>query len=268
MRSRNSIRLVFLLLGVLLVSCTKELDIDVNSSDPQIVVEANLSTISPIEIRLTESVNFDDDNVFPIVSGALITVEDDLGNQYNLTEIEPGKYTNPSLLGTVGRVYFLTILSNNKELSATSTIPNQVFFDSLIVNEASGNSTGGPGGVGTHEVFVDYNDPSNQNNYYRFVEFKNGVYVNAFLFDDRLTDGLSTTTGLIGFARNLNSGDTLTIEMQCVDKFIYEYYKSFENLFGGPASSSTPANPYTNIIGSKLGYFSAHTSQKRTYIVP
>jgi hypothetical protein len=36
---------------------------------------------------------------------------------------------------------------------------------------------------------------------------------------------------------------------------------------GGPGGSSTPANPYTNIEGAVLGYFSAHTYEMKEIIV-
>lgn len=55
--------------------------------------------------------------------------------------------------------------------------------------------------------------------------------------------------------------------MQCVDENVYNYFNSFGNLMGGPGSSSTPANPYTNIEGGVLGYFSAHTFELKEVII-
>ena len=68
--------------------------------------------------------------------------------------------------------------------------------------------------------------------------------------------------------RKFNSDDIVTYKMQCIENAIYDYFNSFENLNGGPESSPTPANPYTNIIGSKLGYFSANTVQRISYTIP
>lgn len=36
---------------------------------------------------------------------------------------------------------------------------------------------------------------------------------------------------------------------------------------GGPGNSSTPANPNTNIEGAVLGYFSAHTFEKKQVVI-
>ena len=258
-----------LAISIIAVSCTKEIDIDVNSSDPQIVVEANLDNENPISIKLTESVNFDDDNTYPAVEDAIIVLTDNLGNSETLTEISPGNYLGSSVTGNINSTYTLSILANGKELSSVCTIPNQIAFDSLIVNAVTGGGGGGPGGGGgsSHDIIVEYFDPVNEGNFYRFVEYKNGQYVNAFIFDDRLSNGIKNSNTLQSFNRTYKSGDTLKIEMQCISKEVYEYYRSFGNLFGGPTNASTPANPYTNMQGTKLGYFSAHTNQQKDFII-
>ena len=43
---------------------------------------------------------------------------------------------------------------------------------------------------------------------------------------------------------------------------VYEYFESMGNVNMGPNSSS-PVNPYTNLKGAKLGYFSAHTVERK-----
>jgi hypothetical protein len=58
--------------------------------------------------------------------------------------------------------------------------------------------------------------------------------------------------------------DSVTIEMHCIDKPVYDYYYSL----GNRDNSATPANPVSNIVGGALGYFSAHTVRKTTAVVP
>lgn len=253
--------LVFLLIG-----CTVELDIDLNESDPQIVVEANLSNLNYCQVSLTESVNFDDDNTFPKVENAVVTVRDNFGFSEVLSEISPGIYSGSKLIGDSNSEYFLEVSIDDKLIQGSCYAPVAVAFDSLIVNEITGGG-GRPGGIsGTgYEVIVHYSDPPSEINYYRFVEYINDEFQSWFIFDDHLSDGVLNKNILQRFNRILNEGDVLTIEMQCVSQEVFEYYKSFGNLIGGPASSSTPANPYSNLDGTKLGYFSAHTSELRHY---
>lgn len=256
---------------LLFTSCTKVIELDLNGSEPQTVIEGSIGTTGDSTlIMITKSVNFDESNNFPWVQNAIVTVSDNAGNSEILIEKSPGKYSSSTFIGIVGRTYFLNVNAEGKIFTAQSTIPTQVNFDSLIVEEVTSSGGGGPGGGGgiSHRVTVQYADPGVETNYYRFIEYHNGEpQSNIFIFDDRLTNGNNVSAELTSFNRNLNTGDTLTIVMQCIDKFVYDYFNSFGSLFGGPQNASTPANPYTNIVGSKLGVFSAHTVQSKYFII-
>ena len=259
-----------------LSSCSEVIEIDIIDAEPQIVIEGSVGTNGDSsEIKISKSVNLYADNVFPAVSNAIVILSDNSGNRDTLIETSIGTYRSNHIFGQSGMTYYLEIQTENKMLSASSTIPNQVNFDSLIIRENTSTSGPGPGGPGggtpgeiRYQVFVVFQDPPNVKNYYRFVEYVNGVQRSRlYISDDRLTDGLTNKLELRSSKKYL-SGDVITFEMQCIEKSIYDYFNSFENLNGGPQSSSTPANPYTNIVGSKLGYFSAHTVQRISYTIP
>ena len=66
-----------------------------------------------------------------------------------------------------------------------------------------------------------------------------------------------------------SSGDQVTVDMLCLDPAVYKYWYSLDRgATGGGISGATPANPVTNISGGALGYFSAHTLQSKTMVVP
>jgi hypothetical protein len=256
---------VYFLAMMVLSSCTEEIDIDLNSSDPQIVIEGSVSTAGESLIKITESVNFDKSNDFPKVRNAFVEISDNLGNSEILLESSEGIYSTTSFGGVEGRTYSLNVQVDDKTLESVSKIPTQVSFDALIVTKVSG--TGFPGAKendSLYQVRVQYNDPANEVNYYRFVEIVNNEIMNSYVFNDRLNNGEYVTVPLLNFSRELLPGDVLQIEMQCIDELVYEYFNSFGNTQGG---SATPANPYTNIIGSELGYFNAHTSEVKRQII-
>ena len=260
--------LVVIIFSFTLHSCTEEIELDLNSSDPQIVVEGKIALGETAKIKLSESINFDDDNEFPKIENAIVTISDDFGNSEILVETSAGIYEGTSILGKIGQVYNLKIETDNKVLTSYSEIQKKVKFDSLIVTKST--STGGPGGGGKsgYEITVNFKDSANFENYYRFVAFVNGNEIgDIFVYDDRLIDGTSVQRTLQRFSEKLNMGDTLEIEMQCIDKNVYDYFDSFGNLLGGPQNSSTPANPYTNVIGTELGYFSAHTTERIKVVI-
>lgn len=241
-------------------SCTEIVDIDLNTSYPQIIIEGSVSTSGQSIIKISESVNFDESNDFPKVQNAVVEISDNLGNNVVLFETSKGIYSTTLLDGIEGRTYSLNVLTDdNKSLKSVSTIPNHVSFDSLIVTKASvPNFPGVEENDLYYDVRVNYNDPKDEINFYRFVETINDEIIRSYVFDDRLNNGELVSVPLLNFSRQLVSGDVIEIEMQCIDSFVFEYFNSFGNTQGG---SATPANPYTNIVGSELGYFNAHTSE-------
>jgi hypothetical protein len=268
---KNQMSGLSFILGLLLLSsCTETIDIDLNSSAPQIVIEGRVSNNGmPSIISITKSVNFDESNDFPKVEGAIVSLMDNVGNSDVLLETSPGIYISPTVTGIIGNTYFLTVETDGKTMTSESTVPDQVPFDSLIVevNTSSGGGFGPGGESSSHHVKVQYRDPPDETNYYRFVEYVNGDFKKFYVFDDRLSDGLFITQDLIRNDRDLSPGDTVKIEMQCIDSYVYDYFFSFGNLFGGPAKSSTPSNPNTNINGSELGYFSAYTFEMKESVI-
>jgi hypothetical protein len=263
--------LIPFMLPMLMTSCTEEIDIDLNASQSQIVIEGNITTnAEPARIRITRSVNFNEENVFPAVSGASVKLSDGQGNFELVPETSPGIYSTGTIQGISGERYQLLVEVEGLEFSAYSGIPEPVPFGELIVRMLDEKAPGGPGSFGSSsncDVFVKFADPEGISNYYLFLEFVNGRYASDYAFDDRLTDGLEIERRLSRSGRVLESGDTLQIVMQCIDKQVYDYFNSFGNLRGGPSGSSTPANPYTNIEGAVLGYFSAHTTEIKQVII-
>jgi hypothetical protein len=262
--------LITFILALFFSSCTENIQLDLNSSNPQIVVEGSVPVNRKARISLTKSVNFDDENSFPTVSNAIVTLKDNVGNSETLTEIVPGVYTSNSIIGMVGRTYSLTVNCDNKLLTSSCEIPNAVKFDSLDVEVAErmgfrNNESNLPGTLYT--VKVKFNDPANETNYYRFIEYVNKKTTgNIYVFDDRINNGKTNEKNLFNFNRYLVTGDVVTVEMQCITQAVYEYFNSFGNVSMGPSSSS-PANPYTNINGSVLGYFSAYTSEYKSFTI-
>lgn len=262
----NTIPIMLFLAIVMLVSCTEEIDVNLNASDPQIVIEGKVANNDETsQIKITKSVNFDESNNFPTVQNASVKLSDEFGNSEVLTQSSPGIYTTNTLTGIPNVTYYLEVEVEGELFTSSCRIPNQVSFDSLNVSE----TTGPIGGEYTtnYEVTVFYSDPEYEENYYRFVERVNGEIIDSHIYDDRLNNGQKAEIKLLSFDRNLETGDTLQVEMQCIDKSVYEYFNSFSNLQGGPGGSATPANPYTNIEGAVLGYFSAYTSAIKEKVI-
>ena len=97
----------------------------------------------------------------------------------------------------------------------------------------------------------------------------------VFVDNDEFTDG-QTIKSQLNFnndtndpARDIKTGDSLTLQMLCIDAAVYKYWYSLNDGATGANQSASPANPVSNITGgSAVGYFSAQTLQSRTILAP
>ena len=144
-------------------------------------------------------------------------------------------------------------------------MPSQIVpLDSIWAEELSfaGNSN--------LTIYPQYTDPPGLGNSYRLVEYKNGVQIkHVFEQNDELSDGLTITRPLINpDSSNLAHGDTVRVDLQCIDANVYKYWFSLDQSATGENQSATPTNPVTNIVGGALGYFSAYSTSSKTIIIP
>lgn len=252
----------------LLASCEKVIDIKLNDAAAKYVVEGNISNLGePPTVHITQTKNFSDNNDFPGVSGAIVTLSDNGASAIVLPETTTGIYSSPIVTGTPGHIYSLDIKLAGQHFTATSTMPLQVNMDSLFIEDRLifGDSS--------KIVSVRYKDPVAKGNAYHFVQYRNGKQERTvFAVNDDYTNGNTVITQLLSFNNDddnnkIKKGDLIKVEMQSIDTPVYQYWNSIEAATG-ESNNATPANPVTNISGGALGYFSAHTSQSRSITVP
>lgn len=265
MKKRNIF--IAVLAAAALYSCKKIVALNLNDAPPQIVIQGEVTdSAGPYTVYINKSVDFYADNTFPALSGAIVKITDNTGVSDSLTETAPGVYATHILQGVPGNTYTLSVLAQNASYTSSSTMPLPVPLDSVTFK-----TTGGFGQKNISAV-VNFQDPAGIKNYYQFVEFINGVQFNKeiFVFDDRLSDGRYISSTLRTDSSYLNAGDMLQVNMYCIDEPVYNYFFQLAQSSGVGAfnSSASPANPSSNISNGALGYFSAHTTQSKTVIVP
>ena len=249
--------LIFLVL-VAAVSCTEVMDIDLNEAPTQVVIEGNIASGQAPLIQITTSLGFNAPNDFPAVKGAVVSLEDSEGNIATLEEVADGIYTSGEITGMIGETYSLNVDVDNSLFSSVCEIPQIVKFDSILVEKDLEIFSFDSERDSVYEITVYFQDPPLEDNYYLFIEYRNGEQVASYTISDDYSDGLYLERQLYNTDRELELGDNLRIEMRCVTKEVYEY---FHDLSSNNAMSATPTNPQSNIANAELGYFSAHTSE-------
>lgn len=256
---KNIFFVSILISAVFATSCQQVIDIKLNDKDAAVVIEANITDQpGPYTVVITKTVNFSDPNVFPAVTGAFVVMSDDAGNADTLTETSPGVYTTSTMQGVPGRTYTVRVTAENKTYTAQSRMPAVATLDTLVVIESSF-------GASPFYVIPEWQDPIGTGDHYRCIEYVNGERVGAFLYDDVFSDGLVNGQPLLNFETELQSGDTIRVEFQCIDPAVYLYFFSMEQTANN--GTAAPANPESNFDNDALGYFNAHTESTRTVVV-
>jgi Domain of unknown function (DUF4249) len=246
-------------------SCQDVIELDLSDTDAQYVIEGAVTDqTGPFIVKIRQSVHFDEPNVYPEISGANVTIGDGSLSD-TLREVRPGLYETVRLKqGIPGRAYALSVEIAGKTFKAVSQMPYPVPFEALTT------TTGSFGGSVSILAVPNFTDPAGLGNHYRFVQWNNGRRLpNIFVLDDRNSDGLRITRPLFTPGGDVETvmGDTLTVEMQSIDRATYKYLYALDASAGNGPNAGVPANPENNFGGAALGYFSAHTTQRRTIIV-
>jgi len=257
-----------MLVALVFCSCEKVIDLDLNEGEKKVVIDAELTDVAGgCVVKISQTKSFDDDNSFVGLSGAEVKILQ--GGQVlgTLTEVSPGVYKDAVLTGAYGQSYTLNVSLNGQVYTGSSTMPHLVPFDSLYVETKSF--------FGDDHTFatVVLHDPVDTQNNYRCIQYINDKRTKGnFILDDDYSDGKLFESTLYFDQDNngdsIKSGDIVRVELQGIDRPVYQYWYSFEQSASGGQGSAAPANPVSNLSGGALGCFSVHTTQSREITVP
>lgn len=262
---KHSAIIILIVTLVAFSSCEKVINIDLKNASPRLVIEGMVDDSgNPAKVTISSSAVFSVNSNYPKVSGAVVKITDNLGNEFSLTENETGIYSNASLTGVIGRTYHLSIMLDGKTYTAASTIPRKAKLDSLLV-ENNPFVGGIAGGDAEKWVAVVYRDPVGYGDNVQVVQTINGKEDRlTHVQDDFYSDGGLTLFFIPTGKIKIKSGDVVTEELRFVDKNVFRYLLGIQNLAEG---ITIPENPNSNISGNVLGFFSAYTSQKIETII-
>lgn len=256
----------------LVTSCEKEIDLDLDDKSGNIVIEGNITDqAGPYYVKISKSVAFTENNQYPAITDALVVLSDNTGQTETLKYIGEGFYKTLNFAAVPGRTYTLKVSAEGKEYTAQSTMPEAVAFDGLEQDSFM------IGGETSYTLLPVFTDPQALGNRYLFSFTVNDNPHKLFeAFSDNVNNGAANQRPLLlpnddedGESEKVKVGDTIRVEMQCIDTPIYTYFTALLEIIGGggPGGGITPSNPPSNISNGALGYFSAHTLRKRSIVI-
>lgn len=247
-----------------LASCEKVIDVDLNSGDPQTVVEANLAAgADSLEVRITQTANYFGTADPATINDAQVSLVS-LGNRINATPQGNGIYRISNINATADVEYTLEVSVDGALTTATSYMPPAVVIDSVYFQyEEDGFFEPG------FRPYLAFQDPPETENFYRILILINGEYDGEIrLGNDKFSNGEYQE---IRFPfLELESGDELRIELRSIDEKVYTYYETLDPISGGGGQPGiAPGNPVTNLEGPiQLGYFGTYSSDEGSAVKP
>lgn len=166
--------LPLLLFPLLVLSCVTEFQPDAVSLPPALVVEGQVTDQpGPYTVRLTRTADYSYKALNLLETGAVVSIEDNLGNRETLREQAPGgtyQTRAGGLQGLAGRSYKLTIQTKSgtryeSQPEVITAAPPILKLYAEYRNELlPGTSTRKQG----WDVYLDTKDPETTGNYYRW----------------------------------------------------------------------------------------------------
>ena len=266
------------ILIISLSSCTDIIDIELNSANQTLVVEAKITDRdSPAIVYLSYTTDYFNPNEPEKVTGAVVKLANSSGQSTQLVEMDPGVYQSSYFKGMSGETYSLSIEEGNQIYEAESSLPTKVIIDSLVVEWFESFNPNDSLGGG-YALNCWYTDPANEANFYMFIAKKlNKIEGPGSEFPDPpvkiyASDALANGKPSL---MNLNRrgfyqvGDTVLVEIVSIDSKTYKYFDQLSEVSGGGPSfgSSAPANPENNISNGAMGYFSAEAIDTRVVVI-
>jgi Domain of unknown function (DUF4249) len=249
---------------LLLTACEKVITLDIPDKSRQYVIEGVITDQAPpYYVYVSKSVSLSQSgNTIP-VNNAQVTITDNQGikDTLHLDAAGSGRYVTTTTVGQAGRSYQLVVEIGGYSFTSSSIMPAPVHFDKLAI-------LSGAGIAGASALVPTYRDPAATADYYQLKLVRNGISTSTIIVeDDLLINGNQVSRPL--FDQEVKSKDTFQVYLLNIDKGVYNYFFSLgQNTGGGPNSAATPANPVSNMKGGCLGYFSAHTIQRKDIIAP
>ncbi len=260
-------RLIFFAQLSLLLACEDPITLQPKDNTPKYVIEGMITNeAGNCRVNVSQTKSLSASNQFNGVSGAIVKISYD-GQTINLTETEKGVYKTNLINGTPGVTYQLQVNINGELFTASSKMPAIVPFLDFKLKPSDYDSL-------RTTPMVKFKDPEGINNFYWFQQYINDKLQSQYLvLNDEYTPGQEVNNYLVfenttkNASKNIKRGDKLMAEMHCIDPAVYTYLFSLSNA-NGSLDGAAPANPLNNIKGGALGFFSAHTVERKTLIIP
>jgi hypothetical protein len=250
-----------ILISLFLVSCEEVVEVELQDASPEVVIEGNISSGNgPFFVRLTYSQPYFDQEKMTTIDDGIVTIKSGTSTE-TLVKKGLGFYKTSMTHGIPGRSYQLSVTTREGNYSASVTLPPPVPIDTIYYRVGVFNSD-------SLNIFVEFLDPPNVENYYRLKLFRNRKYSpdDYYMINDAFYDGQRIWAPF--YYRDFSPGDTVLVELYNMERESWRYLKGLGETVQQNVNPQAPGNPPSNISGGALGFFGAWSVTTYETIVP
>jgi hypothetical protein len=298
MRNKKLISYLSAFTILTLVSCEKEVHINLGTPATQLVVQGAVETGLPPYVVLTSTIGFFSQVNLGTLQNAFIhgaNVQVACGNQtvtlkeyaidtsftnkfyiYSVDTAMPGNV----MLGQVDSFYKLTITYNGQIYTSTTKIPTPKGLDSIWFGTPVYQNSKTP--VNALQLYANYTDPDTPGNCVQYFTARDGApFYPSGIFNDDLVNG-KVVDDIALFAGYDNGadvnrdsiiyfypGEAVTVKWCEIDKNVYNFWNTYQFALsdvGNPFAS--PINVQSNISNGALGVWAGYGSISYKLTVP
>jgi hypothetical protein len=258
-------KLLYLIVFVLILSCEKVINVDLEELESQLVVEAVIdANDSKCRVEISMSKDFYGSDDYEKINSAIINVTNEKSGE-NTEIINVGSGIYESTIEIVEKsTYTISILIDGEEYIASCFLHAKPQIKSIEYEIKDEDEL---------YMICKLTDDKEYENYYRcklehnFVNFDTRYYMKNDDENEKDIVKFNINTVPRGTKDDENKvvyGDSLSITVYSYDEKVYDYFKQMsKNLTKNSSQQDTPANPVNNFSKNILGYFSVHYSETR-----
>lgn len=254
-----------LLCSLALCACEKVIDIELNSADSLIVIEARINELPGMTtVSVSKTIDYFKPEFPEAVTDAKVELFDDAKIIGTFIHAGNGEYELQDFAAQYGVNYRLRVESSGEIHEATVQMPYPVPIDKVVVKS-------------TEDMRFFFNDPADQVNYYRVLLISDNELIsddmggpgNSNLIADEFLNGNYVEHAMEIEEETAQSGDSIVLVLRSINPEAYRYYITLENALGeGDPFAVAPANPASNWSNGALGYLEASSSDYALVVVP
>jgi len=257
------------------LACRKEIHIDLNASDPRLVIEANyIASDSLVTVVLSQTKNYFDEYIHQSINSATVEIWEENMPAVTVPYVADGRYELSEFAPNYEKTYTVKVRYNGTEYQASSYLltPMTLLEPKLEYSETSFITDFDPNDsssiiMGDYWIYYRFKDTPGISTSYKLVYTHRQKRYDA-LYDfsigtDKFTDGNIIERPIL---RLFPQEDTVWLELHTITPQMYDYYSQLPT--AASAFDAAVGNPNYLWTNQALGYFSAYGYSKQEVVLP